>query len=396
MVQRQAAGQDKVGVIMTLLFLIALFFCLYTYVIFPLLLHWRARRVPLVDKRQTRSEDNDTPEGAVSVSIVIAAHNEVRNLPNKIASLDALDYPRERLECLFVSDGSSDGTVPLLRQACEERPRWHLHHYATAAGKPTALNLGVANASGDVIVFMDARQSVAPSAIRALVDRLTEPDIGAVSGELVLHDDLGEEASNVGLYWRYEKWIRDNESRLFSTTGATGALYAIRRSDYSPLPTDTLLDDFDTPVSLLSRGKRTVLEPGAQIFDQAEADSAREFRRKVRTLAGNFQSFARHPWLFDPRRNPVWWQFLSHKVCRLLVPYAMFLALLASCVGDTAFLHVMLFCQLGFYGLGLLGFLGMRNKLSNVIKIFLQLNAAAVVGAWQSLHGRRAVRWKTS
>ena len=384
------------GVSVTVLFLIAVFFCLYTYLVFPLLLHWRARRVSDASGGAVMSGDAVRNDRATSVSIVVAAHNEARNLPGKIASLDALDYPTELLECIFVSDGSSDETVRLLTEACAERPRWQLHHYETAAGKPTALNLGVAQASGDIIVFMDARQSVAPPAIRALVTRLADPGIGAVSGELVLHDDLGEEAGNVGLYWRYEKWIRDNESRLFSTTGATGALYAIRRSDYSPLPADTLLDDFDTPVTLLGKGKRTVLEPGAQIFDQAEADSTQEFRRKVRTLAGNFQSFARYPWLFDPRRNPVWWQFLSHKVCRLLVPYAMIVALLASFLGDTVFLRFMLICQLGFYGLGLLGFLGMRNKITNVIKIFLQLNAAAVVGAWQSLSGRRAVRWKTS
>lgn len=382
---------------MTILFLAGVFFCLYTYLVFPLLLHWRARRkADRTESTLKGPETVGTGKQSVSVSIVVAAHNEAQNLPTKIASLEALDYPADLIEVVFVSDGSSDDTVQLLSDACRDRAGWQLHHYDTAAGKPTALNMGVAQASGDVIVFMDARQSVAAPAIRALVERLADPDIGAVSGELVLHDDLGEEASNVGLYWRYEKWIRDNESRLFSTTGATGALYAIRRADYTPLAADTLLDDFDTPVMLLGKGKRTVLEPGAQIFDQAEADSGREFRRKVRTLAGNFQSFARHPWLFDPRRNPVWWQFLSHKVCRLLVPYAMFVALLASVLGDTPFLRVMLICQLGFYGLGLLGFLGMRNKITNVIKIFLQLNAAAVVGAWQSMTGRRAVRWKAS
>lgn len=380
---------------MTGLFVAALIFCFYTYLGFPLLLHWKAARHAWT-KTATGAVTLDSPAQPVFVSIVVAAHNEARNLPLKIASLEALDYPDDRLECIFVSDGSTDKTVDLLEEACRVHPRWHCFHYAPAAGKPTALNVGVAKASGEVIVFMDARQAVAAPAIRALVERLRDPGIGAVSGELVLHADLGGEAGDVGLYWRYEKWIRDNESRLFSTTGATGALYAIRRADYQPLPADTLLDDFDTPVRLLSEGKRTVLESGAQIFDQAEADSAQEFRRKARTLAGNFQSFSRHRWLFDPRSNPVWWQFLSHKVCRLLVPYALLIALLASCVGSTPFLRVMLAAQLGFYMLGLLGFLGFSTKLTNVIKIFLQLNAAAVVGAWQSLRGRRAVRWKTS
>ena len=391
---------------MTCLFLSAVGFCLYTYLLFPLLLHLLARSAR--DSELSQQGSLPTPRGDAMtagsshtvdlprVSIVIAAHNEVLNLPTKIASLDALDYPQDRLECIFVSDGSTDGTVAMLRKACEARNNWKFQHYDSAAGKPTALNLGVLQASGDIVVFMDARQSVAHQAIRALTARLDDAAVGAVSGELVLRDDLGREASNVGLYWRYEKWIRDNDSRLFSTTGATGALYAIRRADYQALLSDALLDDFETPVALLKAGKRTVFEPAACVFDQAEADTGREFRRKVRTLAGNFQSFSRNRWLFHPRRNPVWWQFLSHKVFRLLVPYALTIALMASLFGQTPFLRLMLLLQVCFYGLGLLGMLGMQNRLSSLIKLFLQLNAAAVIGAWRACNGGSAVRWKSS
>ncbi|ASJ74971.1 glycosyltransferase family 2 protein [Granulosicoccus antarcticus] len=381
---------------MTYIFLAATLFCLYTYLGFPLVLHLRANRARVV-LGQANNPLPPSEDQLPSVSIIIAAHNEAGNLPGKIASLEALDYPEHLLECIFVSDGSTDDTVDIFSDACESHERWQLYHYGAAAGKPTALNIGVSRARGDIVVFMDARQSVAPAAIRALVNRLQEQSIGVVSGELVLHDDLGREAANVGLYWKYEKWIRDNESHLFSTTGATGALYAIRRADYQPLPADALLDDFDTPISLLKLGKRTVLEPAAQIFDQAEADSSREFKRKVRTLTGNFQSFSRHSWLFDPRINPIWWQFLSHKVFRLLVPYALMLALFASVAGNTPFLSAMLLVQICFYSLGLLGVLGLDTRLTSIIKIFLQLNVAAVIGAWRaSQGGGSAVRWKTS
>lgn len=381
---------------MTVLFLLAVFFCIYTYAGFPLWLHWRARQAQRPEAAPAVAASAVSSDVTPDVSIVIAAHNEAKNLATKIASLDALQYPTSTIECIFVSDGSTDETVDILSSACDSRENWHLLHYTPAAGKPTALNTGVAKASGEILVFMDARQKVSETSIRLLVDQLQDDAVGAASGELVLADDAGNEAAKVSLYWKYEKWIRENESRLFSTTGATGALYAIRRADYQPLPVDTLLDDFDTPVSLLRKGKRTVLVSGAHVYDQAEAESSREFNRKVRTLSGNFQSFMRHKWLFNPSQNPVWWQFLSHKVFRLLVPYAMVLALVASVLGDTPFLHMMLIAQVAFYALGVLGFLGWRGKLTTVIKIFLQLNAAAVLGAWKAAFGQSAVRWKAS
>ena len=397
---------------MTALFLVCAAFCAYTYVGFPALLWLRLR---LRGVRATRAErlaerlaerPVERPGAAASaaplgaeplVSVVVAAHDEAARLPVKIASLDALDWPRERLDVVVVSDGSSDGTVALLEEAARVRPWLRALHYEPAAGKPTALNVGVEAARGDVLVFMDARQRVAPEAVRELVGALALPGVGAASGELLL--DVGgaggaPDAASVGLYWRYEKWIRARESELFSTTGATGALYAIRREHYVPHRPDVLLDDFDTPVRTLRRGLRTVFVPGARVFDLAEAEASGEFRRKVRTLAGNFQSFARAPWLFDPRRNPVWWQFVSHKVFRLLVPYALAGAFVAAALGDGPFLRAMLAAQLAFYGLGLASVAGLDHRVANVVRVFVQLNAAAVVGAWRWASGGTGRLWK--
>ncbi len=373
------------------LFLFAVLFCIYTYCIFPLVLHIKAR----AKSDLVALSFDQWP----SVSIVIAAHNEACHIQQKVATLRALDYPKENLEVVFVSDGSTDDTVTLLNEASTSDLPITVLKYAPAAGKPSALNVGVENATGDIIVFMDARQEVSANCIKSLVSYLLHDDVGAVSGELVLADDQGVESANVGLYWRYEKWIRQNESRLFSTTGATGALYAIARKDFVPHAKDVLLDDFDTPVSLLARGKRTVFTQEAVVFDQAEAQASGEFRRKARTLSGNFQSFRRNLWLFSPAKNPVCWQFVSHKVFRLLVPYAMLLAFFASLLGTGIFLYTMLFAQLVFYGLGLAALLSTKNynnKLVNFIKVFLQLNAAAVVGAFRYFTGNANVRWKQS
>lgn len=376
---------------MIALFFLAVFFCVYTYAIFPLFLHLRAKRKPL----ENRIALSEYP----SVSVVIAAHNEANNIAVKLESLSALDYPTERIEFIFVSDGSTDQSVAMLEAAQQDMPNLKVTHYEPAAGKPTALNKGVDMAVGDVLVFMDARQRVSANAIRVLCERLAMPGIGAVSGELSLADDNGVESANVGLYWRYEKWIRLNESRLFSTTGATGALYAINRHDYVAHEPNVLLDDFDTPVAILAKGQRTVFEPEAKVFDVAESSASGEFRRKTRTLAGNFQSFMRNPWLFSPAKNPVFLQFLSHKVFRLLVPYAMLLAFVASMFGSGLFLKLMFVGQLFFYGVGLANMMGVKaldNKVFNFIKVFLQLNAAAVAGAFRYFSGNANVRWKQS
>ena len=244
-----------------------------------------------------------------------------------------------------------------------------------------------------------SRRAISANAIKALVERLSQKDIGVVSGELVLKSDNELESANVGLYWRYEKWIRQNESKLFSTTGATGALYAMYREHFHPHQSDVLLDDFDAPISVLRKGLRTVLESDAEVYDTAETSASGEFQRKARTLAGNFQSFSRNKWLFSPSANPVFLQFMSHKVFRLLVPYAMLIAFAASALGAGLFLKSMFFLQLAFYAMGLANMLGvpaLNNKLFNFIKVFLQLNAAAVAGAIRYLTGNSNVRWKQS
>jgi len=377
------------------IFLTAFGFVLYTFVFFPVLLHLRAIGKTLPEPQAVTSD-----EALPSVSIVMAAHNEEKALPAKLASLSEVDYPADKLQWIVVSDGSTDGTQEMLNKAFDGYPQRIAIHYENPQGKCGALNQGVARATGDIILFMDSRQRISANAIRALVPYLADTSIGAVSGELVLSNDSSLEAENFGLYWRYEKWIRDNESRLFSTAGATGALYAIRREDYIPNALGTLLDDFETPVSLLRQGMRTLFVPGAYAFDQTNDDMALEFRRKVRTLAGNWQSFMKNTWLFSPAKNPVWAQFLSHKLFRLLVPFAMIICLLSALAGAISgsfFLQVMLAGQVMLYalaGAGYAGLPGTNNKAVNFITVFVQLNTAALVGTFRFFCSREAISWR--
>lgn len=374
---------------MAWLFLISSGFILYTYAFFPLLLHWRARGLSLPDA--------PVVDTWPSVSIVIAAHNERFSLPVKLASLEKLDYPKDKLELVIVSDGSTDDTQNYLSEQFKDRQRYTVLHLEKSLGKCGALNKGVELANNDIIVFMDARQAVSSNAIKALVPYLQDPEIGAATGELVLSDEGNLDASNFGLYWRYEKWLRDNETRLFSTTGVTGALYAIRRKDFIPNIVGTLLDDFETPISLLKQGKRTIYVPGAYAFDKTNDNLALEFRRKVRNLAGNWESFMKNGWLFNPSKNPVWWQFLSHKVFRLLVPFAMIIALISAALGSGLFLKSMFWLQASFYLVTAASYAklpGTSNKLVNFFKVFVQLNAAALVATVRFFTSSRTISWR--
>ena len=337
---------------MRVLFWISIAVIGYVYAGYPLLLAaWArlARRVP-------RRPPIDAIESWPSISIVVAARNEAGRLPARLHNLLEVPYPGAR-EVIVVSDGSTDGTADAVRAFGD---RVHLVE-VPAGGKPLALNAGVARASGEILVFADARQRFSARALMALAANFADPAVGGATGELVIDAERGVTDSTVGdgigLYWRYEKWLRRNESRVWSTLGATGAIYALRRSLWQPLPADALLDDVLAPMRAVLAGWRIVFEEEAQAFDRAAIDAAAESRRKVRTLAGNYQILGQEPRLLLPFRNPVWLQYVSHKVGRLVVPWALAAALVSSMVlaFDSWMFAAALALQGGFYGLALLG-----------------------------------------
>ena len=291
----------------------------YVYVGYPLLLVLWSRLRP----RPVRHGEIEPP-----VSLVLAVRGEVERLEQKLENLLALDYPKDRLQIVVSLDGPSADCERVARRFAARGIE--LVSAERHQGKAAALNRGVAACSGELVVFCDARQRVSAGSVRALVANFADPSVGAASGELVLLDERDSEAADgVGLYWRYEKALRAMESRIHSTVGATGALYAIRRELYRPLPEGTLLDDVLVPMRIVLAGRRTVFEPGARAYDR-EAPPELEFTRKVRTLAGNFQLLDLLPALLDPRRNPVFVQFVSHKLGRLLVPHLLVLLFVSN------------------------------------------------------------------
>jgi poly-beta-1,6-N-acetyl-D-glucosamine synthase len=360
----------------------------YVYAGYPLLLKiWSRLRPKTV--QPIRLED------LPPISIVIAARNEANALGARIENLLALEYPAD-CQIIVVSDGSTDDTAIVLadyRQQVEAV-------LVPAGGKARALNAGVARARHEIVVFADARQVFAPGALQELVAPFRDPGVGVVSGELLFvpADADSTIAEGLGLYWHYEKSIRRAESAIHSTLGATGAIYAIRRSTWTPLPPDTILDDVLTPMRAVLAGYRSVFNGGARAFDRPSSNARAESRRKIRTLAGNFQLVWLEPRLLLPWRNPVWVQFLSHKMGRLLVPYALVLMLVASaCLAPWSSFYAAAFAaQLVLYAFatygawldehqqasGPRGSSDLFGRLARVALTFLVLNASAVAGLW--------------
>ena len=324
----------------------------YVYVGYPLLLAVWSRLRPRTARKRATSASSPWP----SISIIVAARNEASRLPARVENLLTLPYDGRR-EIIVVSDGSTDHTaaavapyVPYVRLI--QVPR---------GGKPLALNAGVAAATGDILIFADARQQFAPGTLTALAANFADPTVGGVTGELILDCETGTADSTigegVGVYWKYEKWLRRKESLVRSTLGATGAIYALRRSLWRPLPAETLLDDVLAPMRAVLDGWRIVFEEEAIAYDRTAPDAAVEARRKRRTLAGNYQILGQEPRLLVPFVNPVWLQYVSHKGGRLLVPWARLGTLIASAaLATTAVVYALAFAaQAVFYGLALIG-----------------------------------------
>jgi cellulose synthase/poly-beta-1,6-N-acetylglucosamine synthase-like glycosyltransferase len=293
-----------------------------------------------------------------SISIVLAARNEAARLPGRIANLLDLPYDGRR-EVIVVSDGSIDQTRTALA-GYTQRGDIRLIE-VPAGGKPRALNAGVAAATGDLIVFADARQRFCDRALTALAANFADPEVGGATGELRLDCESGRSDSTVGdgvgVYWRYEKWLRRHEGAIWSTLGATGAIYALRRSLWRPLPAETLLDDVLAPMRAVLDGRRVVFEEEATAEDRTAPDAAAEARRKRRTLAGNYQILAQEPRLLNPFANPVWLQYVSHKVGRLLVPWALIVVFATSAaLAAASWIYAAAFvAQAAFYGLAVIG-----------------------------------------
>jgi len=348
-----------------------------------------------VAARLCKREPKRQPGYTTSASIVICAHNERTIIAARIVELkEMLATSGVPGEIIVVSDGCTDGTADQARKHAGDNV--HVIETLHWQGKSAALSAGCAAAKNEILLFADCRQRWDPGAVRMLLENFADPSIGAVSGDLVLEAQPGVMAG-VGFYWRYEKWLRKKESQIHSTVGVTGAICAVRRALFPCIPPGTILDDVYWPLYVAMQGHRITHEKRAIAFDRLPDRTIDEFRRKVRTLAGNFQLVARLPQVLLPWRNPVWLQFLSHKLLRLLVPWALLVMLASSALLPGQMYRTIFWWQIGFYGLAVLGNIkavAKQLRPSAAAASVVVLNAAAWLAFWVWVTGRTRRSWR--
>jgi len=313
-----------------------------------------------------------------TVSVIIPAYNGEGFLASKLRSVLSLDYPKDKLDILVVSDGSTDRTDELAREFAAEGVKLLR---VMRGGKPAALNASIPTVSGEILLLTDVRQHLEANSLRLLVRSFADPAVGVVSGELVIGNARGGEEAEIGAYWRFETWMRDRLSLIDSMFGATGPFYALRKSLAVTIPPDMLLDDVYLPLSAYFKGYRLVMEKEAKAYDIATSRET-EFRRKVRTLAGNFQILMAYPALLGPG-NRMWWHFVSYKLGRLLLPWALLGLLICSSLLPHPWRWPVCAIQLGGYGLAAIdGWIpagAKLKKLSSPARTFVVMMIAAVL-----------------
>ena len=358
---------------------------LYAYVGFPVLL-------VLLCIGFTRKVNKQPIEP--SISLLIPAYNEARVIERKVHNSLALDYPLDKLEIVIACDGSKDGTAEIAKRLADGT-RIRVLDFPVNRGKIPTLNEAVRELKGEIVVFSDTSAMLLPDALRLVAANFADPRVGAVSGKYtVVKADEVHIGKSEDIYWRYETFLKMRESDLDSILGGHGQLHAIRRELYPFPPPGTINDDYVIPLSVLSKGYRAVYEPAAVVYEEAQEMTG--FGRRVRIMAGNLQQLRELKPLLRPVRVVPLFFFLSHKVSRLVVPFAMLAALIANLFLLNQPLYFWLFWgQVVFYAFALLGaFVQLRPKALLLPYYFCMINAAIFFGLYHALTSRRKMAWK--
>jgi cellulose synthase/poly-beta-1,6-N-acetylglucosamine synthase-like glycosyltransferase len=361
----------------------------YTYAGYPLL-------VALVSALKHRKVRRAAIEPTVSV--IITAYNEERDLTAKLDNTLALDYPRDLLEIIVASDCSTDRTDDITREFAVHGVR--LHRQSERLGKTAAQNAAVEQARGEIILFSDATSLYEPDVLRAIVPNFADAKVGCVAGRLIYVDGSD---SHVGRgarsYWNYETFLKKHESRAGSLIGASGCLYAVRRSAYVPLYHEAC-SDFIIATKMVEQGLRAIYEPDAVCTEQTNRQTDKELKMRVRIIAQTFTDLWRHRAMLNPFRSGFYAvQLLSHKVMRYLVPFFLMGLFIGSAVlASGLFYRIMFAAQLAGYACPALAWMldrvGIRSRLLAFPQYFILANLASLIACYQFLRGERYARWE--
>ncbi len=386
---------------MTLLFWLSVLFILYSYVLYPLIVALLAR---------LKAAPAPFPPYEPTVTLLIAAYNEKAVIAEKLENSLALEYPREKLQILVAADGSNDGTEAIVAGYAARGVE--LSFRPERGGKMAAIDHALQKARGEILLMSDANNLYNSGALRALVAPFGDPSVGATGGAKYVIEGDGALGDSEGAYWKYESWLKKQETRLGCATGAAGEANAMRRSLYVSPPREIINDDYFLMTQVLRRGYRMVYVPQAQSFERVSASAQDEVERRARIVAGRYQMMARSAQTL-PFNRPLWlWQLVSHKYTRPLVPFFMIFALLTALsaliwppAASPAWLWLaapwnwLAFgAQIVFYLAALLGnFIGERGRIGKLFYLasfLVNSNWAALRGFWRFLTRGQKTQWK--
>lgn len=364
----------------------------YTYVGYPVL-------VALVGTMRPRTRRRGAFE--TTVSVIVTAYNEERDLGAKLENTLALDYPPKLLEIIVASDCSSDRTDEIAREFESRGVR--LYRQPERLGKTTAQNAAVKRARGEILLFSDATTMYRPDVLRAMMPNFADPSVGCVAGRLIYVDPTGSSVGRGAVsYWSYETFLKKHESRACSLIGASGCLYAVRRSAYLPLYPEAH-GDFIIATKMIQQGLRTVFEPEAVCTEETNQRIDNELKMRVRVITQTFTDLWRHRQMLNPFRSGFYAvQLLSHKVMRYLVPLFLLAILAASGILASGSLFfgilgaVQVACYAGAALAAVLDRLGIRSQLLAFPQYFVLVNLASVIALYKLLRGERYARWETN
>jgi cellulose synthase/poly-beta-1,6-N-acetylglucosamine synthase-like glycosyltransferase len=364
----------------------------YTYAGYPLL---------LLIVSQLRSREVRRSAFEPSVTVIITAYNEERDLAAKLENTLALDYPRELLEIIVASDCSLDRTDEIAQDFADRGVR--LVRQPQRLGKTEAQNMAVAEARGEIILFSDATSLYERDVLRVMMPSFADPTVGCVAGRLIYVDPSD---SRVGRgarsYWSYETFLKRHESRVWSLIGASGCLYAVRRSAYVPLYAEAC-SDFIIATKMVEQNLRAVYEPAAVCTEETNQQTDKELKMRVRVIAQTFTDLWRHRAMLNPFRSGFYGvQLLSHKVMRYAVPFFLIAILGTSAIlaqHSLSYLIVLLLqvgCYLAAVGAWLLERAGVHSRVLALPQYFALSNLAALIACYQFLRGERYAHWDTN
>ncbi len=386
---------------MIVLFWICLFIIFYTFFGYGIFLFAIVKLKRVFKKPFAFSTNAELP----TVSLLIAAFNEETIIEEKIRNCLGLEYPKEKLQIIFITDGSSDDTPDLVAK----HQKVTLLHKDIRAGKMAAIKRAIPLITSEVTVFTDANTFLNTKAIKELVKHYQNPKVGAVAGEkrIIVAESDDASAAGEGFYWKYESTLKKWDYQLYSNVGAAGELFSIKTSLYPPVESDTIVDDHMIAMRIAEKGYIIAYEPDAYALESASANTKEELKRKIRIAAGGIQSIFRLKKSANPFHNPILtFQYISHRVLRwTITPWLMIFVLflnIAICVNnpELLFYKIILVMQIAFYIAAIIGAIleskSIKIKLLFIPFYFCMMNYATIAGTFRYFKGSQSAAWEKS